>query len=121
MKAARRTLSLLLSCTLLAPAVQAAQRLDVQGLLAMHQRGEPQTKLLEALRTQPLDFGNWDVSFGGLHTGEATVGLSGSQLARLHEEGLSDEVLDLLQARFVAQVRQDAWRRYRLLGKGPNH
>jgi hypothetical protein len=46
------------------------------------------------------------------------AGLSGSQLAQLHQEGASDEVLDALQRKFLAEYIDFARIRYENLGKG---
>lgn len=46
------------------------------------------------------------------------AGLSGSQLAQLHQEGASDQVLDALQRKFLAEYIDFARIRYESLGKG---
>jgi hypothetical protein len=47
------------------------------------------------------------------------AGLSGSDLARLHNEGASDDVLDALQQKFLAEFIEFDRLRYQNLGKGP--
>ena len=48
------------------------------------------------------------------------AGLTGSQLARLHQDGASDEVLDALQQKFLAEYIEFARIRYQSWGKGSN-
>jgi hypothetical protein len=47
------------------------------------------------------------------------AGLSGSELAQLHKDGASDEVLDALQQKFLAETIEFARIRYQSWGKGP--
>jgi hypothetical protein len=47
------------------------------------------------------------------------AGLSGSELAQLHNDGASDEVLDALQQKFLAETIEFARIRYQSWGKGP--
>lgn len=47
------------------------------------------------------------------------AGLSGSELAQLHKDGASDEVLDALQQKFLAEYIEFARIRYQSWGKGP--
>jgi len=47
------------------------------------------------------------------------AGLSGSELAQLHKDGASDEVLDALQQKFMAEYIEFSRIRYQSLGKGP--
>jgi len=47
-----------------------------------------------------------------------TAGLSGSQLAQLHKDGASDEVLDALQHKFLAEYIEFGRIRYQSWGKG---
>ncbi len=47
------------------------------------------------------------------------AGLSGSELAQLHNDGASDEVLDALQQKFLAEYIEFARIRYQSWGKGP--
>ncbi len=47
------------------------------------------------------------------------AGLSGSELAQLHEEGASAEVLDALQQKFLAEFIEFDRIRYQSWGKGP--
>ena len=56
----------------------------------------------------------------GLRIGTHYVaGLSGSELAQLHEEGASAEVLDALQQKFLAEFIEFDRMRYQSWGKGP--
>jgi hypothetical protein len=47
------------------------------------------------------------------------AGLSGSELAQLHKDGASDQVLDALQEKFLAEFIEFSRIRYQSLGKGP--
>lgn len=49
----------------------------------------------------------------------SSVGLSGSELAALHHEGVPDVVLDALQEQYLAQFVEFQRLRYQLWGKGP--
>lgn len=48
------------------------------------------------------------------------AGLSGSELARLHEDGAADPVLDALQEKFLAEFIEFNRMRYQGMGKGSN-
>jgi hypothetical protein len=48
------------------------------------------------------------------------AGLSGSVLAQLHKDGASDEALDALQQKFLAEFIEFDRIRYQSLGKGPS-
>jgi hypothetical protein len=47
------------------------------------------------------------------------AGLSGSELAQLHKDGASDEALDALQQKFLAEYIEFSRIRYQSWGKGP--
>ncbi len=47
------------------------------------------------------------------------AGLSGSELAQLRKDGASDEVVDALQQKFLAEIIEFARIRYQSWGKGP--
>ncbi|CAN0501121.1 unnamed protein product, partial [Phaeothamnion confervicola] len=47
------------------------------------------------------------------------AGLSGSELAQLHRDGASDEVVDALQQKYLAEYIEFARIRYQSWGKGP--
>jgi hypothetical protein len=53
-----------------------------------------------------------------IHT-QPIAGLTGSQLARLHDEGAGYAVLDALQARFLSQFIEQQRMRYLNWGHGP--
>ena len=42
----------------------------------------------------------------------AVYPLTGSQIARLHDQGVADTVLDYLQNAYAERIRWEAWRRY---------
>jgi hypothetical protein len=50
----------------------------------------------------------------------SSVGLSGSELAALHHEGVPDPVLDALQEQYLAQFVEFQRLRYQNWGKGPS-
>ncbi|MGQ0579979.1 MAG: hypothetical protein ACT4PQ_13880 [Betaproteobacteria bacterium] len=47
-----------------------------------------------------------------LHETRAVYPLSGSQIARLHDQGVADAVLDYLQSAYAESIRWDARLRY---------
>jgi hypothetical protein len=61
------------------------------------------------------------IAQGGLTLGTmSSVGLSGSELAALHHEGVPDPVLDALQEQYLAQFVEFQRLRYQNWGKGPS-
>lgn len=93
-------------------------RLSVEQLVDLAHHGTPDQELIHRIRYSRLDH---VIGVGGFTTirTRPLAGLSGSRLARLHDEGLSDEVLDALQAQFLAQFIEAERLRYQNWGKGP--
>ena len=88
---------------------------DVERLV---KEGTPGEELAARIRSSRL----YDIiGHGGLSklTTHFAAGLSGSQIAQLHKDGASDEVLDALQQKFLAEYIEFARIRYQSWGKGP--
>lgn len=79
----------------------------------------PDAQIVQALQTENLQP---VLGVGGLGTVRTRplAGLTGSQLAHLGSEGVSDAVLDALQTAFLAQFVEVERLRYQNLGKGPH-
>lgn len=94
------------------------QRLNVEQVVELAHSGVPDAQLIERIRSSRLDN---VIGVGGFTTIRTRPlgGLTGSRLARLKEEGLSDTVLDTLQAQFLAQFIEAERLRYQNWGKGP--
>ncbi len=73
--------------------------LTIDALVARAKTGESNESLLASLRASRERFQ-----------------LSGSELAKLKERGLPDAVLDELQARQIADAREEEWRRSQPIG-----
>jgi len=94
------------------------QRLNVDQVVELARSGTTEAQLIDRIRNSRLD----DViGVGGFSTIRTRPlgGLTGSRLARLKEEGLSDAVLDALQSQFLAQFIEAERLRYQNWGKGP--
>jgi hypothetical protein len=91
--------------------------LTVPEVAEMARRGMPEQELVDRVYHSNLDgligTGGWK----GVST-HMEAGLKGSQLAALSREGVTDPVLDALQAKFLAQWVEFARLRYQSLGKG---
>ena len=88
---------------------------DVERLV---KEGTPGEELAARIRSSRL----YDIiGHGGLSkvSTHYAAGLSGSELAQLHKDGASDEVLDALQQKFLAEYIEFARIRYQSWGKGP--
>ena len=80
--------------------------------------GVPAEELVRQIETARLD---GVIAQGGFTFGtKSSVGLSGSQLAALHQEGVPDPALDALQAKYLAQFVEYQRLRYQNWGKGPS-
>mgnify|MGYP007044100242 CR=1 FL=1 len=79
--------------------------------------GTPQAEIAERIRTSRFH----DIIGAGVTkvSTHYVAGLSGSELARLHKDGASDEVLDVLQTKFLAEYIEFSRIRYQSWGKGP--
>ncbi|MBI1397519.1 MAG: hypothetical protein GC151_16220 [Betaproteobacteria bacterium] len=91
--------------------------ITVDELRDLARSGMTDAQLLKELRTRPLvDVIGTGSSF---HLGSTvTAGLTGSMLADLHDEGLSDAVLDELQANYLAVYVEYLRMRYLQDGRG---
>jgi len=93
-------------------------RLSVQQVVDLAHSGTPEAELLQRIRNSRLEN---TIGVGGFSTirTRPVAGFSGSLLAHLHDEGLTDPVLDALQAQFLAQFIEAERLRYQNWGKGP--
>ena len=94
-----------------------APGLTVSMIEKMVKDGTPQAEIAERIRASRFH----DIIGAGV-TKISTyyvAGLSGSELAQLHKDGASDEVLDALQQKFLAEYIEFSRLRYQSLGKGP--
>jgi hypothetical protein len=83
----------------------------------MSKDGVPEAQIIERINHSPLK----DViGVGGTLTirTQPVAGLSGSELALLHEEGVAYPVLDALQGQFLAQFIETERLRYMNIGQG---
>ncbi len=80
--------------------------------------GTPQAEIAARIRTSRLEdiIGTRGITMVTTHY---DAGLSGSELAQLHKDGASDEVLDALQEKFLAEFIEFCRIRYQSWGKGP--
>lgn len=85
----------------------------------MVKAGVPADELAEKIRTSRLHDVIATQGLGTIST-HYLAGLSGSELARLHEEGAADPVLDALQKKFLAEFIEFNRMRYQSWGKGSN-
>ena len=80
--------------------------------------GVPAEELAKQIRSSRVE---GLIAQGGLNLGTmSSVGLSGSALAALHQEGVPDVVLDALQEQYLAQFVEYQRLRYQNWGKGPS-
>ena len=94
------------------------QRLNVDQVVELAKGGMTEAQLIDRIRNSRLDN---VIGVGGFTTIRTRPlgGLTGSRLAHLKAEGLSDAVLDALQAQFLAQFIEAERLRYQNWGKGP--
>jgi len=94
------------------------QRLNVDQLVELARSGMSDAQLIDRIRNSRLDN---VIGVGGFTTIRTRPlgGLTGSRLAQLKEEGVSDAALDALQAQFLAQFIEAERLRYQNLGHGP--
>lgn len=99
-------------------AFEKAPGLTVDEIAQRAKAGEPAEALARQIRHSRLDnviaTGGWSNV-----TTRAAVGLSGSKLAGLHQQGVPDVVLDALQEQYLAQFIEFQRQRYKNWGKGP--
>jgi hypothetical protein len=96
--------------------VPSAAPISVSDIEQMTKDGVPQAQIIERINHSPLTH---VVGVSGSFTvhSQLVAGLSGSELARLHEAGVGYPVLDALQAQFLAQFIEYERLRYQSLGK----
>lgn len=94
-----------------------APGLTIAEVESMVRAGTPGTEIAARIRASRLHdiIGTAGPTQVGTHY---VAGLSGSELAQLHKDGASDEVVDALQQKFLAEVIDFARIRYESWGKG---
>jgi hypothetical protein len=96
--------------------IPSAAPISVSDVEQMMKDGVPQAQIIDRINHSPLTH---VVGVGGSFTvhSQLVAGLSGSELARLHDVGVGYPVLDALQAQFLAQFIESERLRYQSLGK----
>ena len=90
---------------------------SVSDIEKMAKEGVPDAQIIGRLNSSPLT----DViGVGGTFTirTQPAAGLSGAELAQLHEQGVSYAVLDTLQGQFLSQFIETERLRYQNIGQG---
>jgi len=91
--------------------------ISVSDIEQMSKDSLPDAQIIERINHSPLTH---VIGVGGtftIHT-QPAAGLSGSQLALLHEQGVAYPVLDALQGQFLAQFIEVERLRYQNIGQG---
>lgn len=96
----------------------ARQRLSVEQVAELARTGTPDAQLVEQIRNSRLEHVIGVSGPSTVHT-RPIAGLTGSRFVQLHDQGVSDTVLDTLQAQFLAQFIEAERLRYQNWGKGP--
>lgn len=93
--------------------------ISVDEVRSMTKAGASNQAMIDAIRDARL---TQIIGVGGLGSfgTHPLAGLSGSELARLRQEGIPDPVVDELQVAFVGQFVEIQRLRYQNLGKGPS-
>lgn len=93
--------------------------ISVDEVRSMAKAGASDQAMIDAIRDARL---TQIIGVGGLGTlsTHPLAGLSGSELARLRQEGIPDPVLDALQLAFLGQFVEIQRLRYQNLGHGPS-
>ena len=94
-----------------------AGRITVADVVKMVTDGVPESQILERIRNSRLDGVIASSGLLTIHT-QPIAALTGSELARLRDAGVSDAVLDALQSQFLAQFIEAERLRYQNWGKG---
>ena len=100
------------------PGGATAPGLTIGEIAQLVKDGTPAADLAARIRTSRL----YDIVGNGGLTKVSThyvAGLSGSELAQLSKEGASDEVVDALQQKYLAEYIEFSRIRYQSWGKGP--
>jgi len=100
------------------PDPTAIQPLSVADIEQMAKDGVPESQIIERIQHSRL---TRVIGVGGTFTirTQPVAGLMGSELARLHDEGVGYGALDALQGQFLAQFIEAERLRYMNIGKGP--
>jgi hypothetical protein len=99
-------------------AFEAAPGITVDEIARRAKEGVPAEELARQVRSSRVE---GLIAQGGLTLGTmSSVGLSGAELAALHQEGVPDPVLDALQEQYLAQFVEYQRLRYQNWGKGPS-
>ena len=99
-------------------AFDGAPAITVDEIARRAKEGIPAEELARQVRSSRIE---GLIAQGGLTLGTmSSVGLSGSELAALHQEGVPDPVLDALQEQYLAQFVEFQRLRYQNWGKGPS-
>jgi len=90
---------------------------SVTDIEKMAKDGVPDAQIIERLNGSPLTH---VIGVGGTFTirTQPVAGLSGAELAQLHEQGVSYAVLDTLQGQFLSQFIETERLRYQNIGQG---
>jgi hypothetical protein len=99
------------------PGYPNAPGLTIGEVVQLVQQGAPSADVAARIRASRLHDVIGTQGIGKIST-HLTAGLSGSQLAQLHKDGASDEVLDALQQKFLAEYIEFGRIRYQSWGKG---
>ena len=100
------------------PDPAATQSLSLADIEQIAKDGLPEAEIIERIKHSRLTH---VIGVGGTFTvrTQPVAGLMGSELARLHEEGVGYGALDALQGQFLAQFIETERLRYKNIGKGP--
>jgi hypothetical protein len=93
-------------------------RIAISDVQKMIRDGMPEPQIVERINSSRLDGIIASAGVFAIRT-QPTAGLTGSQLARLHDEGASYAVLDALQSQFLSQFIEQERMRYLNWGHGP--
>jgi hypothetical protein len=98
--------------------VPSRQRLNVEQVVQLARSGTPDAQLIDQIRHSRL---NNVIGVGGFTTirTRPVAGLAGSSFAHMHDQGVSDAVLDAIQSQFLAQFIESERLRYQNWGHGP--
>ncbi len=100
------------------PKPASTRSVSVSDIEQMAKDGVPEAQIIERINNSRL---TRVIGVGGTFTvrTQPVAGLTGSELARLHEQGVGYGALDALQGQFLAQFIETERLRYMNLGKGP--
>jgi hypothetical protein len=100
------------------PSPTSTQPISVSDIEQMAKDGVPEAQIIERINHSRLAR---VIGVGGTFTirTQPVAGLMGSELARLHDEGVGYGALDALQGQFLAQFIETERLRYMNIGKGP--